>query len=102
MADSETAIKEIEAVLKLNTRNEEVIEVVLNGIIYELNFTKEDQSYLRDFFKQTLEIALNDPFIFKFSNDGTVQNAIIIKVADEYIKELNTELANCLSEILQN
>ena len=94
-----TSIKKVDATLKLNALNEEIIEIVLLSKTYEINFTKEDQSYLRDFFKACIESALTENFEFEFKEDLSVKNEIVIRVARSYINDLNKEMKNCLEEI---
>ena len=97
--ESENKVKQITAVLKLNSSNEEIIEIPINGITYSLNFTKEDQTYLRDFFKVCINELFVNEFEFTLDVDDVVKNEIIIRVAKEYIHDLNNELKSCLAEI---
>ena len=99
---NEAVIKKIDALLRLNSSNEEIIEISLSTKIYEINFTKDDQSYLRDFFKDCIDALLKDSFELEFKSDGSVKNAVIIKVAEEYINDLNSEIKNCITEINKN
>ena len=100
--ESAKEIKKVEAVLRLNERNEEVIEICIAGNTYNLNFTKENQSYLRDFFKACIAELLKQEFQFVFKKDDSVKNEIIIKISEEYINDLNKELNSCLLEINKN
>ena len=97
--ESESKVKQIITVLKLNSSNEEIIEIPFNGSTYSLNFTKEDQTYLRDFFKVCINELLVNEFEFTLNIDDAVKNEIIIRVAKEYIRDLNNELKSILAEI---
>lgn len=94
--------EKVKAVLKLNANNEEVIEIILDEQAFQINFTKEDQSELRDFFKFCIEKLLKEPFELEYSQDSSIDNQLIIKVAKEYINDLNTEIKQCLEDIVNN
>ena len=98
--ENNSSIKKVDAVLKMNSKNEEIIEIQLN--VYSFNFTKEDQSYLRDFFKVCILELLKEEFEFVFKKDESIKNEIIIRVSQEYIDDLNKELKSCLNEINKN
>lgn len=100
--ENNNLIKQVDAVLKMNKAGEEIIEIMLNGSTYSLNFTKEDQSYLRDFFKVCILELLKNEFKLVLKKDDSVKNEIIIKVSEDYINELNKELKSCFSEITKN
>lgn len=100
--ENNSSIKKVDAVLKMNSKNEEIIEIQLNGNVYSFNFTKEDQSYLRDFFKVCILELLKEEFEFVFKKDESIKNEIIIRVSQEYIDDLNKELKSCLNEINKN
>lgn len=97
--EKNNSIRKIDATLKMNSKNEEIIEIKLNDNVYSFNFTQEDQSYLRDFFKVCILELLNKEFEFTFKKDESVKNEIIIKVSQEYINDLNKELKSCIVEI---
>lgn len=97
--ENNNMIKEVDAVLKMNEAGEEIIEIKLNGSTYSLNFTKEDQSYLRDFFKVCILELLKNEFELVLKKDDSVKNEIIVKVSEDYINDLNKELKICISEI---
>ena len=100
--EKDNKAKTIDAVLKINSSDEEVIEMAIGEEIYCLNFTKEDQSYLRDFFKKCIDELLKNPFVFEFKKDPSIKNEVLIKVASDYITDLNKELNNCIEEINRN
>ncbi len=97
--ENDDDIKKISATLKMNSSNEEGIEITLTKKTYFISFVKEDQSYLRDFFKDCIDELLNHTFEFEFQKDESIKNEIIIKVSEDYIRDLNKELASCAAEI---
>lgn len=90
----------LEMTLKLNSSNEEVLECLVDGVTYSLNFASDNQNSLRKFFLVVLNKAKTCDLEFDYKKDSSFNNAIFETVSQEYIAGLNSEIKSIREEIM--
>ena len=87
-----TDITSIDFILKKSSDNREIMECRLNDNTYELDFTSDNQDYLRSFFMAVISKLQTEKFCFKYVKDENFSNTILEEVANDYVSHLNMEL----------
>ena len=73
--------------------NKEVLYCRIDDNDYFLDFTNENQDYLRSFFNLIIHKLKYEKIQFVFDEDNSsIKNEMLISVSKEYINDLNTEI----------
>lgn len=75
-------------VLTLDLKNESV----------EIDFNNNDQNYLREVFYSIIENVLEEDFEFEYRTADNYEKKLYIEIAQEYIKQLNSEMRSIKEE----
>ena len=68
------------------------MECELEGNTYQLDFTSDNQDYLRSFFMAAIRHLKIEKFHFKYLKSDEFSNTILEEVAGDYVSRLNMEL----------
>jgi hypothetical protein len=90
----------LEMLLKHNLKNEEILECIVDGAVFSINFTSDNQNQLRMFFLVVLKKAMESEIEFVYRKDDSFNNVIFEEVAQEYVKGLTDEIKNIRAEIV--
>ena len=85
-------ITSIDFTLKRNDDGCEIMECIIDGNTFQLDFTSENQDYLRGFFMAAIRHLQKERFHFQYNKADDFTNAILEEVARDYISRLNSEL----------
>ena len=75
-------------VLTLDLKNESV----------EIDFNNNEQNYLREVFYSIIENVLEEDFEFEYRTADNYEKQLYIEIAQEYIKQLNSEMRSIKEE----
>lgn len=75
-------------VLTLDLKNESV----------EIDFNNNEQNYLREVFYSIIENVLEEDFEFEYRTADNYEKKLYIEIAQEYIKQLNSEMRSIKEE----
>ena len=70
----------------------DILTLYLKSGSAEIDFNNSDQSYLRKVFYLVIENILEEDFEFEFVAEEGYEKKLYIEIAQEYIKQLNSEL----------
>ncbi len=87
-----TDITSIDFVLKRSDDGREIMECVLEDSIFQLDFTSENQDYLRSFFMAAIRHLQKEKYHFNYVKAEGFSNTILEEVASDYVTHLNMEL----------
>ena len=90
MANTDTT--SIDFTLKKNDDSHEILECKLDENTYQLDFTSDNQDYLRNFFMASIRHLQKERFHFRYVKEDGFSNAILEEVASDYVAHLNMEL----------
>ncbi len=90
MANMDTT--SIDFILKKDEAGHEIMECEIDGSSYQLDFTSENQDYLRGFFMAAIRHLQKEKFHFRYTKEEDFANTILEEVARDYISRLNMEL----------
>ena len=85
-------ITNIDFTLKKGDDNHEIMDCEIEGDVYRLDFTTENQDYLRGFFMAAIRHLQKEKFHFRYVKSEDFTNIILEEVAKDYISRLNMEL----------
>ena len=85
-------ITSIDFILKKSDDGREIMECELEDTLFQLDFTSDNQDYLRGFFMTAIRLLQKEKFRFRYVKDVAFSNTILEEVADDYVKQLNMEL----------
>ena len=85
-------ITSIDFTLKRNDDGCEIMECKIDGNTFQLDFTSENQDYLRGFFMAAIRHLRKEKFHFRYTKEEDFANTILEEVARDYISRLNMEL----------
>ena len=94
MANTDTT--NIDFTLKKSDDGREIMECEIDGNTYQLDFTTENQDYLRSFFMAAIRHLQKEKFHFKYKKADGFINTILEEVARDYVSRLNMELDSVL------
>ena len=75
-------------ILTLDLKNESV----------EIDFNNNEQNYLREVFYSIIENVLEEDFEFEYRTADNYEKKLYIEIAQEYIKQLNSEMRSIKEE----
>ena len=90
MANMDTT--SIDFILKRSDDGREIMECVLEESVFQLDFTSDNQDYLRSFFMAAIRRLQKEKFNFKYDKAEDFSNTILEEVASDYVARLNEEL----------
>lgn len=82
----------IDFTLKKGDDGREIMECEIDGETYHLDFTSENQDYLRNFFMVAIRHLQKEKFHFQYNKAEDFTNTILEEVARDYVSRLNMEL----------
>lgn len=85
-------ITNIDFTLKKSSDGREIMECEIDGIVYQLDFTSDNQDYLRGFFMAVIQHLQKEKFHFRYTKVDNFTNSILEEVANDYVTRLNMEL----------
>ncbi len=85
-------ITNIDFTLKKGDGGREIMECEIEGEVYRLDFTSENQDYLRSFFMAAIRHLQKERFHFQYNKADDFTNTILEEVARDYVSRLNMEL----------
>lgn len=90
MANMDTT--SIDFILKRSDDGREIMECVLEESVFQLDFTSDNQEYLRSFFMAAIRHLQKEKYHFKYVKAEDFSNTILEEVASDYVTHLNMEL----------
>lgn len=94
------SITEIEMLLKKDNNGNEILSCQINEKQFSIDFTEEDQAYLKQFFMTIIKELKNNKIHFVLNEIGSLNNELLLNVSKEYINDLNCEI-DAIYETLQ-
>ena len=82
----------IDFILKKGDEGREVMECVFEDTTFQLDFTSDNQEYLRRFFMAAIRRLQKEKYHFKYVKADNFSNTILEEVASDYVTHLNMEL----------
>ena len=82
----------IDFILKKSDDGREIMECELEDTLFQLDFTSDNQDYLRGFFMTAIRCLQKGKYRFRYSKDVGFSNTILEEVASDYVNQLNMEL----------
>ena len=82
----------IDFILKRSGDGREIMECVLEESVFQLDFTSDNQEYLRSFFMAAIRHLQKEKYRFKYVKEEDFSNTILEEVASDYVARLNMEL----------
>ena len=82
----------IDFTLKTGDDGCEIMECEIDGNTFQLDFTSENQDYLRFFFMAAIRHLQKEKFQFQYNKADGFTNTILEEVARDYVSRLNMEL----------
>ena len=87
-----TDITSINFILKKNDDGREVMECVFEDVTFQLDFTSDNQEYLRSFFMAAIRHLQREKYHFNYVKVDCFSNTSLEEVARDYVTRLNMEL----------
>ena len=85
-------ITSIDFILKKSDEGREIMECELEDTLFQLDFTSDNQDYLRGFFMTAIRHLQKGKYRFRYVKDVGFSNTILEEVASDYVNQLNLEL----------
>ena len=76
----------------------DILTLYLKNGPVEIDFNNSEQNYLRKVFYSIIENVLEEDFEFEFENEDGYEKKLYIEIAQEYIKQLNSEIRSIKKE----
>ena len=76
----------------------DVLTLYLKNGPVEIDFNNNEQNYLRKVFYSIIENVLEEDFEFEYGTADDYEKKLYIEIAQEYIKQLNSEIRSIKEE----
>ena len=86
------SIFEIEMIFEKDDSDNEVLTCQIDDKQFVIDFTKDDQAYLKIFFLTVIKELKKNKFHFKLNESKNLNNVLLLEVSREYINDLNAEI----------
>lgn len=94
-------ITSIDFILKKNDDGSEIMTCDLDGNTYQLDFTSENQDYLRGFFMAVIRHLQKERIHFKYMKTDDFSNILLEEVAKDYVSNLNKEIDSVAAGLVE-
>lgn len=76
----------------------DVLTLYLKNGSVEIDFNNNEQNYLREVFYSIIENVFEEDFEFEYRTGDNYEKKLYIEIAQEYIKQLNSEIRSIKEE----